>query len=143
MASVYDAESPLAYAGKSHALLAAGEYMSSSLFLSRAVEMFSDYVGRLKAGGAETAGAELNLFKLFAPSLMVIGRDKLESRAADVEQWQQKSDSAELQFLLSYVYYQMGRPERAREAIKRASEKMPDSRAVSVLKKAIESGGQF
>ncbi|MHC4619328.1 MAG: tetratricopeptide repeat protein [Planctomycetota bacterium] len=143
MASVYDAKSPLAYAGKSHALFAAGEYMSSSLFLSRAVEIFSDYGGRLKAAGAETAGAELNLFKLFAPSLMVIGRDKLESRATDVEQWQQKSDSAELQFLLSYVYYQMGRPERAKEAIKKAAEKMPDSPAVSVLKKAVESGGQF
>jgi tetratricopeptide (TPR) repeat protein len=143
MASVYDAKSPLAYAGKSHALFAAGEYMSSALFISRAVEVFPEYVGRLKAGGGETAGAELDLFKLFAPSLMVIGRDKLESRAADVELWQQKSDSAELQFLLSYVYYQMGRPGRAKEAIKKASEKMPDSPAVSVLKKAIESGGQF
>ncbi|MBA7710797.1 hypothetical protein ES703_119744 [subsurface metagenome] len=70
---------------------------------------------------------------------MVGDRDKLESRIVDVKQWLQISDAPELQFLLGYVYYQMGRLQRAKEAIDAAYEKLPDSPAVIALKKAIDS----
>jgi hypothetical protein len=73
---------------------------------------------------------------------MVGDRDKLETRVADVEQWWKTSNSAELQFLLAYVYYQMDRVARAREAIEKAYESMPESAAVIALKKAIETGGR-
>ncbi|GAI11990.1 unnamed protein product, partial [marine sediment metagenome] len=43
LAAIYKPDDPLAYAGKSHALFAAGEYMSSALFLSRALEIFPEY----------------------------------------------------------------------------------------------------
>ena len=122
LASIYKPNDPLAYAGKSHALFAAGGYMSSALFLSRALEIFPEYAR----------------FKIDLVA-MVGDRDKLESRIADIEQWLQRSGAAELQFLLAYVYYQMGRVGEAKKAIDAAYEKMPDSPAVIALKKAIDS----
>jgi hypothetical protein len=65
-------------------------------------------------------------------------KEKLESRLAEIEQWRQRSNSGELQFLLAYVFYQMGELDRAREAINGAYERMPDAPAVVTLKKAIE-----
>ena len=121
MASIYKPGDPLAYAGKSHALFAAGEYMSSALFLSRALKIFPGYAR----------------FKIDLVA-MVGDRDTLESRVADVEQWLEKSEAAELQFLLGYVYYQMGRLARAKAAIDGACERMPGSSVVSTLKKAID-----
>jgi len=122
LASVYKPNDPLAYAGKSHALFASGEYMSSALFLSRALEIFPEYAQ----------------FKIDIEA-MVGDRDKLETRVADVEEWLEKSDAGELWFLLGYVYYQMNRPERAKEAIDAAYEKMPEAPAVITLKKTIET----
>ena len=121
LASIYKPDDPLAYAGKSHALFAAGEYMSSALFLSRALQIFPEYAQ----------------FKIDIEA-MVGNRDKLESRIVDVEDWLKRSGAPELQFLLAYVYYQMDRPERAKEAIDAACEKMPQAPAVIALKKAIE-----
>lgn len=121
LASIYKPDDPLAYAGKSHALFAAGEYMSSALFLSRALRIFPEYAR----------------FKIDIVA-MVGDIDKLENRIVDIKEWQERSDSAELQFLLAYIYYQMGRLEPAKEAIDKASEKMPDAPAVLAVKKAIE-----
>jgi len=120
LASIYKPDDPLAYAGKSHALFAAGEYMSSALFLSRALEIFHEYA----------------LFKIDLVA-MVGDKDKLESRIVDVKQWLQISGSPELHFLLAYVYYQMGRLSQAEKAINAACEEMPKSPAVIALKKAI------
>lgn len=121
LASLYKPGDAFAYAGKSRALFAAGEYMSSALFLCRVLEICPEYAKvRIDIEG-------------------IIGdRDKLESRVTDVEQWLQHSGAPELQFLLAYVYYQMGRLERAGEAIAGACEKMPDSAAATALKKAID-----
>ena len=123
LASIYKPGDPLAYAGKSHALFVAGEYMSSALFLSRALEIFPEYA----------------LFKIDI-EVMVGDRDKLESRIAEVEQWWERSKAAELKFLLAYVYYQMGRLDRAKEAIDVAYEKMPESLAVIAVRKAVLRG---
>jgi tetratricopeptide (TPR) repeat protein len=121
LASLYKPDDPLAYAGKSHALFASGEYMSSALFLSRALQMFPGYAR----------------FKIDLVA-MVGDKDKLESRVADVEEWLKRSNAPELQFLLAYIYYQMGRPVPAKEAIDAAYEKMPQSSSVLALKKAVE-----
>jgi tetratricopeptide (TPR) repeat protein len=122
LASIYKSDDPLAYAGKSHALFAAGEYMSSSLFLSRALEIFPEY-----------ARFKIDL------AAMVGDRDKLESRIADIEQWLERSDPADLHFLLGYVFYQLGRTVEAKKEIDAAYEKLPESPAVNALKKAIDS----
>jgi tetratricopeptide (TPR) repeat protein len=122
LASLYKSNDPLAYAGKSHALFAAGGYMSSALFLSRTLEIFPEYAR----------------FKIDLVG-MVGDRDKVESRIADIQEWLHTSDSGELQFLLGYVYYQLGRIVEAKKAIGAAYEKLPDAPAVKTLKKAIDS----
>ena len=135
LALIYKPEEPVAYIGKGHALFAAGEYISSALFLSRAITAGSEGCGTKDYGIPQ-------FLALGSKLLGFIDRDKLENRVVDVEQWQQRSDSAELQFLLGYIYYQMGRLDAALEAIDGAYEKMPEAPAVIALKKVVESKGQ-
>jgi len=111
----------LCFAGRGHALFAAGEYISSALFLSRALKIAPEYA-RTKI---DLAG-------------MLGGENKLESRIADIKEWLGRSDSAQLEFLLGYVCYRMGRLEQAKQSINSASEKMPKSPAVDAVKKAID-----
>ncbi|MHB0945928.1 MAG: tetratricopeptide repeat protein [Sedimentisphaerales bacterium] len=121
MAGIYKSDDPLAFAGKSHALFASGEYMSSAYFLSRAINIFPQYV-KFKIGLVE----------------MIPDKDRLESRIADIKAWIQRSDSPELSFLLAYIYYQLDKIELATEAINSAAAKIPDSIPVTALKQAIE-----
>jgi tetratricopeptide (TPR) repeat protein len=120
LALIYKSNDPLAYAGKSHALFAAGEYMSSGLFLLRALEIFPEY-----------AAVKVDL------EYMLGDRDKIDNRIVDIERWYQKSGAVELKFLLAYVYYQMDRFEQAGYAIDAVYESMPDAPAVAALKDAI------
>jgi tetratricopeptide (TPR) repeat protein len=121
MASIYKPLDPLAYAGKSHALLAAGEYMSSAAYLNNAIEMFPAYVG----------------FKIDLAA-MIGDKDTLERRISDINAWIDVSSAPELQFLLAYIYMQLDRLDKAWEAVNAAYEKMPDAPAVGYLKTAIE-----
>ena len=111
----------LCFAGRGHALFAAGEYISSALFLSRALKIAPEYA-RTKI---DLAG-------------MLGGENKLESRIADIKEWLGKSNSAQLEFLLGYVCYRMGRLGQAKQAIDSAYTKMPQSSAVVAVKKAID-----
>jgi len=125
LASVYQPNNPVVLAGKGHALFAAGEYMSSALFLARTLTVRPDYMQ-----------TKVNL------TAMLGGVDKLAERVADVEQWLARSGSAQLQFLLGYVYFRTGRLDRARQAIAAAYEKMPYSPAVGVMKTAIDQAAK-
>jgi len=115
----------LVYAGKSLALFAAGEYMSSALFLSRALQ---------------TDQSSIFNFQFSIPA------DKLDSRIADAEEClrlcreagYQTGGVGELQFLLGYIYLRTGRLAEAKRAIDEACEKLPDAPAVMALKKTIE-----
>jgi tetratricopeptide (TPR) repeat protein len=130
LASIYRPGEPLAYAGKSHALFAAGEYVSSALFISRAIIMESER--------GKTRDCEIPQFlALIAEQLAFIDRDKLEDRVADLEGWRQNSNSAELQFLLGYIYYQMGDLNAAWGAIDGAYKKTPEEPAVVALREVI------
>jgi len=122
LAALYKQGDPLTYAGKSHALFAAGEYISSALFLSRALEIFPGYAR----------------FKVDLEA-MVGDRDTLEKRVADAEQWLQQSGDADLKFLLAYLYYQLDRIDKAGETIDAAARDRPDSLAVAALKEAIDA----
>ncbi len=121
LATAYKPDDPLGYAGKSIALFATGEYMSSSLFLARALEIFPGY-----------AKFKVDLIG------MIGDKDMVENRILDAREWATRSDSGELEFLLSYVYYQLNRMEFARQMIEDAIKKMPDSAAVAAMKKAID-----
>ncbi|MGA2915953.1 MAG: hypothetical protein ABSE89_08020 [Sedimentisphaerales bacterium] len=121
LASIYKPDDPLAYAGRSHALFASGEYMSSAYFLARAINIFPQYVD----------------FKIDL-NAMIPDANRLESRIEDIKTWIERTQSAELSFLLAYVYYQLDKNDLAAEAIKFSAGKMPDSAAVKALKQAIE-----
>jgi tetratricopeptide (TPR) repeat protein len=121
LASIYKPSDPLAYAGRSHALFASGEYMSSAYFLTMAINMFPQYVN----------------FKIDL-NAMIPDKDRLESRIADIKTWIEKTNSPELNFLLAYIYYQLGNQDLATKAIDTAEQKMPNSQAVKALKQVIE-----
>jgi len=122
LAIMSKADDPLGYAGKSNALFAAGEYVSSALFLKRAIEMFPEYV----------------YFKIDIES-MLGSRDRLDARIVDLRQWLATSGQApELAFLLAYIYYQLDLAEPAKEHIDIAYKGMAEEPAVLVLKRAIE-----
>jgi len=134
LASIYKPGDPLAYVGKSQALFAAGEYIGSALFLSRALQVLPEYAS-VKVDFVEILG----------------GQDNLEKRIADAEQRLKISDAAELQFLLGYIYYQLSRLDEAKKAIDAADQQIRNSKfeirdsaaalrvAVSAVKKAIDS----
>jgi tetratricopeptide (TPR) repeat protein len=128
LASVYKSEDPVAYAGKSLALFAAGEYMSSALFLSRALQILPEY-----------AGHKVDMVSVLQD------RDKLEDRILDAERSLQscqevgyKANASQLQFLLGYVYLQAGRLDQAYRAIEDARESLGGTPAVAAVKKAID-----
>ena len=121
LASIYNPTDPLAYAGRSHALFASGEYMSSAYFLIKTIEMFPEYT-KLKVDIAT----------------MIPDRDRLETRIADIKQWIEKNNSPELSLLLGYIYHQMSMDVLAVSAIDFAAEKLPNNSAVSALRETIK-----
>jgi tetratricopeptide (TPR) repeat protein len=125
LASIYKPNDPAALAGKGHALFAVGEYVSSSLFISRAL-----------TNGPEYTRTKVNLVAILG------GENKLAGKIADVEKWLARSGSSELQFLLSYVYYRSGKLSQAKQRIDAASEKLPQSPAVKALRTAINNANQ-
>lgn len=124
LAGVWSGEHPLPLIGRGHALFAAGEYMSSSYFIQRAITLDPEYAS-----------------KKFDLRSLLFDLDMIENRLLEVMTWQQKSGSGELAFLLAYLFYQLDDISRAQVAINLAIEKMPDNKAVDLLKKAIETAG--
>lgn len=122
LASIYRPGNAHALAGRSHALFAAGEYMSSALFLSRALAIRPDL-----------AKARIDLVTLLGD------RSRLAGRIADVERWFARSGSGKLQLLLGYVYLQTGRLNEATKAIEAAYTKIPQSPAIPAIKAAIDA----
>jgi len=112
---------PAAYVGRALALFANGEYASSALFLSRALSSRPAY-----------ASTQVDLVTALG------GREKLDSRIAELEQWLSQSDDGEYEYLLAYIYYQTGQYGKARIAINTAVRRMANQAAVAPLKEEIE-----
>ncbi len=108
------------YRGIAH--FAAGEYMSGSLFVHRAILLAPDI-----------AGEKIEL------TTILPDKDLIENRLIEAADWQKRSGSGEIALLLAYIYRQQGRPDKAREFITIAQDKLPESKAVEVLKKAIDA----
>jgi hypothetical protein len=122
LASVCQPDNPLALAGRGHALFAAGEYVSSAQFISRALAINPEYL-QMRVDLVDMLG----------------GESKLAGRIADLEQWSLRDGSSQLQFLLGYVYYRTGRLLEAKKAIDAVYEKTPGSQAVQVMKSTIDN----
>ena len=120
MALIFKSDDPSANIGKSHALFAAGEYMSSALFLAWALEI----------------GPEYNWFK--QNIITATGdRDIIETRIAEIEEILTLREVGELRFLSAYIYQHLGREKRAKEMMDIAYEKIADVPAAAILKKMI------
>ena len=120
LAAVWKSEDARPYAGQSFSLFAAGEYMSSAYYLSRAIEI-----------DPALAAKKYDVAALFG------NRDVFENRLVEMTTWQQQSNSGELAFLMAYVLYQEGKSSQAAAAIRKAEEKMPESKATLILKRVI------
>ncbi len=120
LAVLWKPEDARAYAGQSFALFAAGEYMSSAYYLSRATEIDPTLVA-----------------KKYDLAALIGNRDVFENRMIEITTWQQRSDSGELAFLMAYVFYHEGKIQQASAAIRKAEEKMPNSKATLILKRVI------
>jgi tetratricopeptide (TPR) repeat protein len=116
----YVPNNPKALTGRSRALFAAGEYVSSALYLCRALAIRPDY-----------AKSRMDLVTL------VGDRSRLAARIADLEQWSARSGSPQLGLLLGYVYLQIGRFSEAIEAVEAADLKTPNSGDFAAAKAAI------
>jgi len=124
LASIYKPMDPLSYAGKSHALFGAGEYLSSARLLAFALKIFPAY-----------ADVKVDLVEIFG------NKELIDLRTAELAKWASESKSAELHLLLAYICHQMDKRTIAEAAINEAYKKMPEDEAVLALKKAIEGTG--
>jgi len=121
LAAIYNPDDPLCYAGRGHALFAAGEYVNSALLLIRAIEIDPEYVNK-----------QIDLAELLG------GPEDLDKRIAELNKWLQKSNAPGLGFLLGYVYYREGRFNEAGMVLEVVMQEMPQSRATIALKMAID-----
>ena len=121
LAIVWKPKDARGYLGQSFSLFAAGEYMSSAYYLSRAFKLDS-----------KTATKKYSLAEF------VNDRDVFESRILEIATWQERSGSGELAFLLAYISYQDDKATRAVTQIRKAKEAMPDEPAVTLLKNIID-----
>ncbi len=120
LAAAYRPDDARPYLGRSRALFAAGEYLSSAVLLAQAIQLDP----RSTLGRTDLANA-------------VGGPELFASRMVDLEQCVKTANAPQLQFLLAYVYYQMGRPAEAKIALATAEKALPPSPCVTLLKAAL------
>ena len=119
-ASLYRPSDPNGYVGKAVALFAAGEYVSSSRLLAAGLNLSCDY-----------AKTPLELAELLG------GKEKLDSRIADLEKTARAGNSGELYFLLAYIQYKTEQSQQAKNTIDEAERKLPNDQLVKSLKSII------
>ncbi len=111
------------YRGIAH--FAAGEYISGSLFVHRAILLAPDI-----------AGEKIEL------TTILPDKDLIDNRLIEAADWQRRSGSGEIALLLAYIYRQQDRLDEARHFIAIAQAKLADSKAVEALKKAIDAASK-
>lgn len=122
LAGAFKSDNVIFRIGEAHALFAAGEYMSSAFSLAMAIEDWPEFVN-IKVDFEQIFGKD--------------NKDDFDDRLIDLEKWLGISNAGELNFLAAYVYYHKGNIVKAKKYIAQAAEKMPDSKAVEILKNAI------
>ncbi|MBN2181751.1 MAG: tetratricopeptide repeat protein [Sedimentisphaerales bacterium] len=121
LAAIYKPDDPACYGGRGHALFAAGEYVSSALCIIRAIEIDPQYIAN-----------KIDFVELLGDT------ELLNNRIAELQKWLHKSNAPGLGFLLCYVYYQTGNLDKANQLIDVVCREMPQSRAATTLKTAID-----
>ena len=121
LASIFRDDDPLPFAGKSLALLGAGEYMNSSLYLQKAILIYNKF-----------PQIDIDLAE------MIGDKDILQSRIVEIKEWQKRSESAQLALLLSYIYLQTDHLDWAQQEIEKAESSDSSISAIKSIKEAIE-----
>ncbi|MHC4063884.1 MAG: tetratricopeptide repeat protein [Planctomycetota bacterium] len=116
VAGVLDSRHPLVFMGQGHAMLAAGEYHSAALKLSRAVELFP----------------AMAFFKLDLTGF-ITEPDLLEKRRADLEQRLERREDYRLRFVLGYAEFYSGLEKYGLENLRQAAEEAPEHSGISRL----------
>jgi tetratricopeptide (TPR) repeat protein len=116
LAAVWQPDDAATYVGQVWSLFAAGEYMSSAYYLNQILIL----------------KPQLAVQKIDLTTLMS-DRDIFESRIIEITDCQQRNQSGELAFLMAYMYWQDGKPVKARETIADAVALLPGSPAVKTL----------
>ncbi|MFO0839346.1 MAG: tetratricopeptide repeat protein [Phycisphaerae bacterium] len=104
-ASAMDPTNPLPLIGRAHALLAAGEYFSASVFLERGLERYPE-------------------FSRFALDLEALlgGGEAVDIRRADIMKRLEARDDPQLRFLLGYIEIHTGNRTSGLENLGRAAQ---------------------
>lgn len=114
---------PLPMIGRGHALLAAGEYASASVQLSRGLGLFEDF-GR---------------FRLDLKTLLG-GQEIIDVRRADLMDRLASKEDPSLRFLLGYIEYHSGQRDRGLENLERAASSIDAPPAVRRYLDAVRRG---
>jgi tetratricopeptide (TPR) repeat protein len=110
--------------GRSHALFAAGQYLSSAVYLAKAIELDPRHVlakPDRKPDFTEALG----------------GPDLFLQRVTDLEKRAKAGGPPVLHLLLAYIYQQMDMPQEATTCLQAARKGLPSSRSVELLQAAI------
>jgi tetratricopeptide (TPR) repeat protein len=116
-------ENPLPLIGRGHALIAAGDYLSATYWLTRGIGRFE---GVLQF--------DLNLPRLIG------NQDLLDRRRADLENILASREDYQLRFLLGYIEYYSGLREIGEENFRRAAATAPKDSLIARFPALLESG---
>jgi tetratricopeptide (TPR) repeat protein len=109
-------ENGVAILAKSHALFAAGEFMSSAYYLNRAIDLSKDLA--LSPVDVE----------------MLLGdAEALERRLEDLENWRERTGNPMLYFLQGYVQLRLGHVEEAQVLLEKSQSLAPELVSVQIL----------
>ena len=120
-AAIYKPDSASCSAGQGHALLATGQYISSALFLIRAIELEPEYIQ-----------TDINLVEI------VGGKTKLENKINELQQLIRNNPASGLKFLLGYIYFKTDRIVEAKQMTNSLYQEMSKSPAALSLKIAVD-----
>ena len=107
-AAALDPTNPLPWIGRAHALLAAGEYLSAAVSLTRGLKRFPD----------------LARFRFDLTALMG-GAEVVDIRRAEIMRLLKRREDYRLRFLLGYLEYHAGHRELGLENLRKAAEAAP------------------
>ena len=127
-AALYWPENPTVYLAKSHALFAAGEYMSAAWFINEALQL-----------DPQIAQSSQNPVGIF-PS-----EEEFQKRLDDLKHWQEITNRPELHFLLGLLQWQTGHPEEAKTSLNNALQAKiaPNSelaQSINLILNVVDSG---
>jgi len=121
LAYVWDRRNHLLVLARSHALFAAGEYMSSAYYLGQALQNDPNLIQCRIDWGA-----------------LLDSRDSFDAQMVELSTWQQRSNSAELAFLMGYVLFMDDKLARAQISAEYALDFMKDHAGARILAEAVK-----